>query len=91
MTGEEFLQLNELARHDAAPAAEPQKTYAHGIGELAGVLGSNPAGVCVHVEELKGWLSSFDRYRRSVYRWLDVGSNDRFIRKIRHGLYEKIL
>ena len=45
MTGEEFLQLNELARHDAAPAAEPQKTYAHGIGELAGVLGCSESTI----------------------------------------------
>lgn len=30
---------------------------------LVKVLIANPAGVCVHVDELKGWLGSFDRYR----------------------------
>ena len=29
--------------------------------------------------------------RRTLYRMLDVGKDDPFIRKLRHGVYEKIL
>lgn len=36
MTGEEFLQLNELARKDAVePSSGQPTTHAYGIGELA--------------------------------------------------------
>ena len=30
---------------------------------LAKVLKANPVGVCVYVDELKGWLNSFNKYR----------------------------
>ena len=37
MTGEEFLQLNELGRENAAAGEEPKEVieYAHGITELS--------------------------------------------------------
>lgn len=41
MTGEEFLQLNELNRDGAAPDAAPAETvqYAYGITELSQAIG----------------------------------------------------
>lgn len=41
MTGEEFLQLNELTRGGSNPQQENNETkvYAHGINELASKLG----------------------------------------------------
>ena len=41
MTGEEFLQLNELGRENAAAGEEPKEVieYAHGITELSQKIG----------------------------------------------------
>lgn len=46
MTGEEFLQLNELARKDVAePSSGQPTTHAYGIGELAKLIGCSPSTV----------------------------------------------
>lgn len=37
MTGEEFLQLNELTKNE--PSEVPTRSFAHGIGELARMIG----------------------------------------------------
>ena len=46
---------------------------------LVKVLKSNPVGVCVHVDELKGWLSSFNKYRNGggdKEAWLSMYSGE---------------
>ena len=47
MTGEEFLQLNELTRGSSNPTTENNepKLYAHGVNELAAMLGCCPSTV----------------------------------------------
>ena len=47
MTGEEFLQLNELTRGSSNPTTENNepKLYAHGVNELATMLGCCPSTV----------------------------------------------
>lgn len=47
MTGEEFLQLNELTRSSSNSQQESKetKTFAHGINELATKLGCCPSTV----------------------------------------------
>ncbi len=46
---------------------------------LAKVLKANPVGVCVYVDELKGWLSSFNKYRNGggdKEAWLSMYSGE---------------
>lgn len=46
MTGEEFLQLNELARKDGVePSSGQTTTHAYGIGELAKLIGCSQSTV----------------------------------------------
>ena len=45
MTGEEFLQLSELARKDAEPSSVQPANYAYGIGELAKLIGCSQSTV----------------------------------------------
>lgn len=42
---------------------------------ISRVLKSNPIGICVHADELKGWIESFNKYRNSggdLEQWLTL-------------------
>lgn len=52
------------------------------IEAVAKVLHSNPHGICVHSDELNGWLSSFDKYHRSggdQEQWLSMFNGDAIV------------
>jgi len=49
---------------------------------LVKVLKTNPAGVCVCVDELKGWLNSFNRYRNGggdMEAWLSLFTGESIV------------
>ena len=52
------------------------------IEAVAKVLHSNPHGICVHSDELNGWLGSFDKYHRSggdQEQWLSMFNGDAIV------------
>lgn len=50
----------------------------------------NPKGICVHLDELKGWFSSFDRYRKGggdEQQWLTCWNGERIVKnRVTSGL-----
>lgn len=64
---------------EAKPSARQRIVRDTTMEGLVKVLKANPAGVCVHVDELKGWLSSFNRYRGGggdKEAWLSLHSGE---------------
>ncbi len=52
------------------------------IEAIAKVLDSNPHGICIHSDELNGWLGSFDKYRKSggdQEQWLSMFNGDAIV------------
>lgn len=50
----------------------------------------NPKGICVHMDELKGWFSSFDKYRKGggdEQQWLTCWNGERIVKnRVTSGL-----
>ena len=75
----EQYRKTPMEQRGAKPLARQRVVRDATMEGLVRVLGSNPAGVCVHVDELKGWLSSFDRYRSGggdKEAWLSLFSGE---------------
>lgn len=73
-------ELEEYRRSQATERREKPKARQFIVRDftfesISRVLKSNPIGICVHADELKGWIESFNKYRNSggdLEQWLTL-------------------
>jgi len=88
----EDYRRNRGCEYQQKPKARQRIVQDITMEAIAKILVDNPVGICVHVDELKGWFESFDKYHSGggdKETWLSIYSGQPLVinRKSQDDIY----